>query len=135
MHIESHKRAYEESMRSIRCSIQEGPDKNQRSIGFNCSAAAVDLLEIYLHQEGLLGLGATIKHDWFTSIRRAEEKVKLEFPKKKQVLGLIVKLEEKRNLLVYGKQQSRPFIEEYIELFNNIQETFEELGISLGRPS
>lgn len=108
----------------ITLAVQEDIDKNQRTIGFNCSAAAIDMFEIYLHREGLLGLSATIKHDWFSSIRRAREKVSAEFTNKAHILTCIVNLEKKRNILVYGKQQPRPVIGEYIQLFNKIKELF-----------
>lgn len=128
MNLDSHRRALHESLKAIERSIQDGLDKNQRAIGFHCSAAAIDLLEIHLHQEGSLSVSAGIKHDWFASTRKAEQKIPFDFTKKREVVKLICSLEEKRNLLIYGKEQSRTFIEGYLTLFNSIKELFADLG-------
>ena len=129
MNIESHRILLKESLHCIERSIQEGIDKNQRNIGFNASAAAIDMLEIYLHVEGHLALSASIQHDWFASKRKAMEKVKVDFPNKEKIIGLIAELESKRNILVYGKQQPKPYVEEYLNSFNAVKEHFEDLGV------
>lgn len=87
------------------------------------------MIEIHLHREGILSLSATIKHDWFTSVRRTNERIKQEFGMKQEILKIIVELEEKRNILAYGKQQPRPYVEEYLETFNKLKETLEEAGV------
>jgi hypothetical protein len=128
MNIDAHKRALKESMDEIRSAISIGIDRRQRTIGFHCSAAAIDLLEIYLHEQNLISPGTSIKHDFFASEKKSKSRLP-EFPKKAKVLSLLIYLESKRNTLTYGKAQSRDVIEKYIETFNSIVEIFEDLGV------
>lgn len=116
----------------IRLAVQEGIGINQRSIGFHVSIAAIDMLEIYLHREGWLSLSASIKHEWFSSQRRAEEKIPWEFEHKKVIIAMIVDIETKRNLLVYGKQQTIQSLADYLVDFNKLREFFSSLGVDDG---
>jgi len=63
MKIESHYKSLKESLELIEESVQKGILERQRTIGFHCSAAAVDMLEIFLHKSRLIEPGAIIKHD------------------------------------------------------------------------
>lgn len=128
MNIEGHKRAIRESIETIRESIQKGLLKRQRNIGFHCSVCAVDILEIYLHENNLINPGTIIKHDTFSSKRRAEEKIP-DFEHKDIIIKLFTELESKRNILCYGKSQKENFIIEYLEIFNKIKYIFAELGV------
>ena len=128
MNIETHRRALKESLDEIKDAVQTGLERKQRTIGFHCSAAAVDMLELWLHQEGFIDPGTTIKHDVFTSFRKAEEKLPA-FDKKNEILKLMVGLEGKRNALVYGKAQPRRAIEDYLEAFNRLKEMMFDMGV------
>ncbi len=128
MNIESHRRALKESMEEIRNAVLFGLQKRQRTIGFHCSAAALDMLEIFLHENNLINPGTTMKHDIFASTRKAKEKLP-DFQNNDKLIGLIGKLENQRNLLVYGKSQEKRKIEEYLETFNKIKEIFFEMGV------
>ena len=130
MKIESHKMAIKESIETIRESIQKGLQNRQRTIGFHCSAASADLLEAYLHQKNLIDPGANIKHDWFSSLEKARRNIKFDFENKEEILKLITKIEEKRNLLCYGKPQPEELISETIEIFNKLRKEFEKLGVN-----
>ncbi len=127
MNIDAHRRALKESMEEIRQAVQKGIEKRQRTIGFHCSAAAVDMIEIYLHEENLIGPGTSLKHDFFASANKARAKLP-HFNKKEKIISLVSDLESKRNILVYGKQQKRDDIEKYLEIFNSIKEIMQELG-------
>ena len=105
-------------------------EDRQRTIGFHCSVAAADLLELHLHSKNLIDPGKTIKHDFFSSERKAKEKLRADFPNKGKIIGLIVELESKRNTLCYGRPQQKKIIEEYILIFNRIRKIFEEMGVS-----
>ena len=56
-------------------SIQKIVQERQRNIGFNISVAATEMLEVFLHKNNLINFGTILKHDWFTSPRKAEEKL------------------------------------------------------------
>ncbi len=77
MRIESHLDNLKESIREIHAAVKEGLVPNQRSLGFHTSAAAVDMLEIILHQQNLIDPGFVIKHEWFNSPRKVAEKFPL----------------------------------------------------------
>ena len=127
MNIESHKRAIKESLEMIMESIQKGVSERQRTIGFHCSVAAADMLELFLHSKGLINPGKTIKHDFFTSKRKLKERLP-DFKNRERTIELLTGLETKRNLLCYGKPQPEELIEEYISTFNKIRKLFEEMG-------
>ena len=127
MNIESHKRAIKESLEMIRESIRKGVSERQRTIGFHCSVAAADILELFLHSRGLISPGKTIKHDFFTSKRKLKERLP-EFKHRERAIELLTELESKRNLLCYGKPQTEGLIEEYLSTFNKIRKLFDRLG-------
>ena len=129
MKIEDHLRNINESLDVIKESIQKGISERQRNIGFNTSVAAVEMLEIFLHKNNLLNPGAIIKHDWFSSPRKANEKLQFDFPQKEQIIKLLVDIETKRNLLCYGKLQEAEVIKSVLSLFNIIKTLFEGLGL------
>jgi hypothetical protein len=129
MNIEAHRSALKESLEEIKESVQKGLEERQRTIGFHCSAAAADMLEIFLHERNLINPGASIKHDLFASSRKAEERLPFEFQDKEKLIGLFLDLERQRNLLCYGKQQTRKRIEDYLSVFNSIRKTFDELEV------
>lgn len=129
MKIESHKNVIKESLEVIKESINKGLLERQRTLGFHCSAVLIDILEIYLHKKNLIHPGTVIKHDFFSSERKALEKLDKNFDSKKEIIKLLVDLENRRNLLCYGKQQDLEFIEKYIELFNKIKKIFDNMGV------
>ncbi len=128
MNVEAHRRALKESMEEIRSAIQTGIEKRQRTIGFHCSAAALDMLETFLHEKNLISPGTAIKHDFFASSKKAMAKVP-GFQGKEKLVKLLVELESQRNLLVYGKGQKREKIETYLELFNKTKGMLTEMGV------
>jgi hypothetical protein len=131
MIIETHKKLIRESLEAIREAVQTGVEKRQRTIGFHCSAAAVDMLEVWLHEQNLLGIGAILKHDWFSSVQNAERRLKMPFENKEKLIRLLVDLEKKRNILCYGKAQPKAEIERYLELFNEIKQMLFDMGLEL----
>lgn len=117
MKIEDHLRNINESLESIEFSIDKGIENHQRNIGFNCSLAAVEMLEVYLHKLELINPGAIIKHDWFRSLRLVNLRIPFDFPEKEKIILLLIKMEEKRDTLCYGKKQSLNFIEAYFNQY------------------
>ena len=129
MKIEDHDRNIGESLEVIKESIQKGLQERQRNIGFNVSVAAAEMLEVYLHKNNLINPGATIKHDLFSSLRIAKEKLNFDFPNKDEIISLLHEIETKRNILCYGKPQTEEAISEFLDLFNKIKSLFEKMGV------
>jgi len=129
MKIEDHLRNINESLDVIKESIQKGLQERQRNIGFNTSVAAVEMLEIFLHKENIINPGAIIKHDWFSSLRKAREKLEFEFTEKEKIIRLLCEIEAKRNLLCYGKPKPVQEIESILNSFYKIKDLFEKLGV------
>lgn len=126
MNIEVHQKNLKESIDIVEECIQKGIlSKRQRTIGFHCSVAAIDMLEIFLHENNLIQPGMQIKHDWFTSKKRVEERLPFDFPKKGRITSLIIDIEEARNLLCYGKPQPEKTIMNVISKFNELRKELE----------
>ena len=106
MKIESHERRLAESIDIIDESLEIGLEKRQGNIGFNASAAAMDMLEILLHGANKIASGFVIKHEWFNSKRKIDDKIGFDFPRKQEIVRLISMIESKRNKLCYGTPRS-----------------------------
>ena len=126
MRIEDHKKRLEESLKAIEESIEKGIVERQRNIGFNTSAAATDMLEILLHKKFLIDQGMVVKHEWLKSKKSIQNKLPFEFKNKEKIIDLIFKIEEKRNVLCYGKPQKAETIQELIENFNKLKDILKE---------
>jgi len=129
MKIEDHLINLKESLDVLDYCRETGYDEKQRTIGFHTSSACADMLEILLHKKNLIDSGFMIKHEWFKAPNKVKEKLSFDFPKKKEILNLAKRIEEKRNLLCYGKKQSPEFILENLEDFNKIKVLFKEAGL------
>ena len=130
MNLEAHWKNLRESLEVIEESIEKGLVERQRNIGFNCSAASADMLEILLHKKSLIDPGFIIKHDWFNSKRKINEKLLFSFANKDKIIDLMLKIEEKRNILCYGKPQKEEYILELLKNFNLLKQTFKEAGLN-----
>ena len=130
MRSDEHIASVRESLQVIKEAIQIGIGQRQRTIGFHCSAAAVDILELYLHERDAISPGKVIKHDFFTSERKAKSKLPEQFDEKEQIIALLVRLEEKRNSLCYGKLKPKEDVENYLTLFRKIREFFDQRGVT-----
>ena len=124
-----HLRNIKESIEVLNECIEKGLEERQRTIGFITSAAAVDLFEMILHTKNLLDQGGLLKHQWFRSKNKLEEKIPFDFPEKKELLELIFKIEEKRDILCYGKPQKVETLREVIVLFNTLKQKCKEAGL------
>lgn len=130
MKIETHLKNLRESFEVIEESIEKGLIERQRNIGFNTSAACIDMLEILLHKNDLIDPGFIIKHEWLKSANKIKEKFPFDFPKKSEIIGLISRIEEKRDILCYGKPQKLEIIREVIDNFNTLKKKFKEAGLN-----
>ncbi|MBI2139812.1 hypothetical protein HYU14_02720 [Candidatus Woesearchaeota archaeon] len=129
MNAEGHRKRLKESLDAISDAIEQGIDEKQRTIGFNASAACADMLEILLHKLNLIDPGFTVKHEWLKSKNKILEKFPFSFPGKEEIFSLIMLVEEKRDILCYGKPQKAEALKEVIENFNAVKKKFSEAGL------
>ena len=130
MKIETHLKNLKESFEVIEESIEKGLVERQRNIGFNTSAACIDMLEMLLHKHDLIDPGFVIKHEWLKSSNKIKEKFPFDFPKKNEIISLMSKIEEKRDVLCYGKPQKIEILQEVIKNFNELKKKFKEAGLN-----
>jgi hypothetical protein len=131
MNPEKHYEKLQESLEVIDESISKDIIKRQRTIGFNCSAAAVDMLEILLHKLSLIDPGFILKHEWFKSKNKIKEMLSFDFPHKNKILEIMGDIEEKRNSLCYGAPKEEKVIKEVLEQFNELKQIFIEEGVEI----
>jgi len=131
--VEEHRKKIQEHLKEIDDAIEQGIEKSPITIGFNCSACAIQFLELYLHIKNKISIGKVVKHDWFKRPNMGqkiepliERKLGAEFSEKQKIYDLIYSLEEKRNILVYGKSDEKQ-IKEVLEIFNKLKEIFLKL--------
>jgi hypothetical protein len=129
MNTETHLRNLKESLDVIKESIEKGLVERQRTIGFNTSAASADMLETLLHQKNLIDPGFVIKHEWLKSKNKTKEKLPFEFPEKSEILDLIFRIEDKRNILCYGKPQKEEVLQALLDDFNQLKAKVREAGL------
>lgn len=131
MNIDKHHERLKESLDVIEESIKIGLIKRQRNIGFNTSAAASDMLEIFLHKENLIDPGFVVKYEWFNSKNKVEEKFSFPFKDKELILDLMAFIENKRNSLCYGVPKPEDEVRNLLEKFNQLKQTFRQLGVKI----
>ncbi|OGI15176.1 hypothetical protein A3K63_03540 [Candidatus Micrarchaeota archaeon RBG_16_49_10] len=127
---EEHLRAIREFEQDIEEKIKKGViAERQRIIGFSLTECAKNYFELYLHKMKLVNEGMNINHRWFSSERMAMDKFPFDFPHKREILKRMVLLENKRNLLCYGKAKPKREIEDALKLFSEIKKIIKkEIG-------
>lgn len=122
MKIEEHEKAYKEHLEHIKRAIDEGIEANQRNIGFNVSQGAAELFAIYLHKLKVIqGSGDQFDHRVFRSKHLVMQKVPQEFPGKEEILALMAKIEQERNVLCYGTRKPKERIEKVVKDFHRLR--------------
>lgn len=131
--IEEHKKKIKEHLEEIDDAINAGAENKPVSIGFHCSACAIQFLELYLHSAKKISIGKIVKHDWFkrpTTEQKKdpiiERKLAVDFSKKQEIYELIYTLEEERNILVYGAPSEKQ-VKRMLEIFLKLKEIFIKL--------
>ena len=131
--IEEHKKKIKEHLDEIEDAINEGIENKPVTVGFNCSACALQFLELYLHIINKIPVGKVIKHDWFKKPQQkqkiealVERKLPVTFSRKDEIYSLIYKLEDERNSLVYGKPTNEQ-VKKVLDSFLKLKEIFKEL--------
>lgn len=139
--VEEHKKKIKEHLEEIEDAIETGIEKKPVTIGFHCSACAIQFLEIYLHAINKISIGKVVKHDWFKKPKPGqkiepliERKLSINFPKKEDIYNLIYDIEEERNTLMYGKpgkNQIKRVLGTFLKLKNIFSELFENENIKI----
>lgn len=126
---ENHLRCIEEGFKAINWAVDQGIEDLQTTISFHCSNIAVNMLEIYLHKLKILPIDNILKHEWFASKNKLKEKLNFEFEGKKEILNLMFGIEEKRNILCYGKKQKIEEINKVLDRLYKLKELLIKLGV------
>ncbi len=129
MKTTEHVRNIKESLEEIDEAVELGLERRQRSLGFHVSVCATELVELYLHKAGLLDESRVLKHTDFSSLRRARDVLSFAFPRKEEVIEILVEIEKRRNVLCYGKRKEEDELKEYLNLFMRLKRIMEEEGV------
>ncbi len=106
--------------------------ERQKLVGFAVSETSTNLLEYFLHKKQAISPGFRVNHNYFASEKKAERMLDFEFPLKFEIISLMVKIEESRDLLCYGKQKSLSLVEEDIVLLQKLRKLLsQEVGEEL----
>ncbi len=131
MKIENHYLRLKENLDVLDENIKKDIVKRQSTIGFCVSAASIHMIEILLHENNLIDSSYVIKHEWFKSKYKINDKINFEFPKKREIIELLKDIQEKRNDLCYGTPKKEEEIINYIKNFNKLKAIFESLGVKI----
>lgn len=129
MKPEFHRARIQESLEMIADAVNKGFETHQRTIGFHASAAAIDLLHLFLQGRHLLTPGTQIQHQWFRSQKRAREKLSFDFSEKDRVIQLLYYIEKARDELCYGRPCPAQLVREVLEHFAELREIFRLQGV------
>ncbi len=129
MKLETHLQRLKETLTVINDCIEKGLLERQQTLGFATSAAASDMLELLFQKKGLIDQGFIIKHEWLKSRKQILERFPFDFPKKEEIINLLVKIEEKRNVLCYGSPQKIGVLQEVADSFNKLKALCKEVGL------
>jgi|SRR3989344_856912 len=131
--MEEHKKNFEQFMADINEKIRANLlIDRQKIIAFDASEAATNLFEYFLHKKNAIPAGFQTNHNYFSSEKMAERYLDFDFPKKVEIIYLMVNQEKLRNLLCYGKEKELVKIKEAIDNLNKINEIIsEEIGEAL----
>ena len=100
--------------------------KRQKLIGFAVSEASTNLFAVFLHKNKLISQEFHINHSFFASEKRAEKVFNFDFKDKKEILNILVKIENLRNRLCYGREKEAKDVNEAIQLLFKLKNILEE---------
>ena len=131
--VEEHKKTIKELKEDIEEKIKMRlVSERQKIIGFAASEASVNCFAVLLHKKNLISAGFNVNHKWFASAERAKEKFPQDFPQKNKIIELLVKEEQLRDRLCYGRSKSAEEAESAVEIFFRLKKIIEnETGENL----
>ena len=128
--IEAHKENIHSMVEDVEEKLKkEIAVKRQKLVAFACSEASCDLLAVMLHKKNLIDPGFNVNHRFFASEKIAKRKFNFDFPSKNTLMPMLVKQEDYRNKLCYGKPKEQKSVLGCVENFFNIKKAIEkEIG-------
>lgn len=125
--IEEHKAIIKEMEEDIKEKIRADLLlQRQKIIGFSTSEGATNCFAFFLHKNNLISSGFNVNHLWFASERKAEERFHFEFSSKKEILPLMVKQEDLRQKLCYGRNKDLSLVKQAVDNFFTIKKLIEK---------
>lgn len=126
--IEEHEKTARELLEDIEEKLRLGlVAKRQKIVGFSVSEASVNLFAIFLHKSKLIDPGFNVNHSFFASQKRAEQIFPSDFKNKKNILSILVRIEELRNRLCYGREKEAREANEAVSLLFKLKKMLEEV--------
>ena len=98
----------------------------QKIVAFACSEASCDLFAILLHKKNLIDPGFNVNHRFFMSDKKAKEIFDYQIPSKTSLLKLLVRQEEYRNKICYGKPKPQKDVIDCIKNLYSIKKLVEK---------
>lgn len=128
--IEEHKEIAKEFLEDINEKIRANLLlERQKIIGFAASESATNLFAVFLHSKNLIEPSFSVNHRFFASLRITEKKFDFDFPRKEELLKLLVEQEDFRNKICYGKKKDLEIVENAIKNLFEIKKIIDkELG-------
>lgn len=100
--------------------------KRQKIIGFAVSEASTNLFAFFLKKNKLIDTGFNFNHNLFASQKRSEQTFRQDFKNKQEILKILVRIEELRNRLCYGRDKEAKEVNEAIEFLFKLKKLLEE---------
>lgn len=124
--VEEHRKGAKELLKDIDEKVRSDLiAERQKLIGFATSEVSCDLFAILLHKKNLITPGFNVNHRFFASEKSARERFAYNFPKKDELIPLLISQENYRTLLCYGKSKDRKIIEDAIKNMQRIKSIVE----------
>ncbi|VVB60553.1 Uncharacterised protein [uncultured archaeon] len=124
--IEEHIKNAKELLKDINEKVRSDlVAERQKLIGFAASEISCDLFAVLLHKKNLVTPGFNVNHRFFASEKSARERFAYDFPKKSELLPLLIEQENYRNILCYGKSKERKTVEGAIKNLQKIKSIIE----------
>ena len=114
--IEEHEKIAKELLEDINEKVRTNLlVERQKIIGFAASEAATNLFAVLLHKKKLVEPGFNVNHRFFSSKKIAEDRFNFDILKKEKILDLLVKQEDYRNKLCYGREKEANIVHSAIK--------------------
>jgi len=109
--IEEHDRTAKELIEDINEKIKANLlVERQKIVGFSASEAATNLFAVLLHKKNIVEPSFNVNHRYFASEKIANDRFNFNIPSKEEIIGLLIKQEDYRNKLCYGREKSADIV-------------------------
>lgn len=124
--IEEHKKIIKEFLDDINEKIKANLlVERQKIIGFSASEAATNLFALLLHSKRLVEPSYNLNHRFFSSKKIAGKILNFDFDDKENLIELLIKQEEFRNKLCYGRDKNAEVVHDAIKNLFEIKKLIE----------